>query len=45
MSNAEYINKYKDQDEIIRTWFQVKDRAGKVVDVNGLVNPLKIDNR
>ena len=45
MSNAEYIEKYKDQDEIIRTWFQVKDRFGKRIDVKGIVNPLKIDNR
>jgi len=45
MSNREYIDKYKDDDEIIKTWFQVKDRSGKMVDIDGIVNPLKIDNR
>lgn len=45
MSNREYIEKYKDEDEIIKTWFQVRDRSGKAIDINGLVNPLKIDNR
>jgi len=45
VSNAEYIEKYKGQDEIIRTWFQVRDRKGRVSDVKGLVNPLRVDNR
>lgn len=45
MSNREYIEKYGDEDEIIKTWFQVKDRSGNTVNVDGIVNPLKIDNR
>lgn len=45
MSNKEYIDEYGKTDEIIRTWFQVKDRNGKNVDITGIVNPLKIDNR
>ena len=45
MANAEYIEKYGNQDEIIKTWFQVKDGRGKTVNVDGVVNPLKIDNR
>lgn len=45
MSNAEYIEKYKDQDEVIKTYYQIKDRFGRNVDVTGIVNPLKVDNR
>ena len=45
MSNKEYIEKYKDEDEVIKTWFQVRDRSGNTVDVTGIVNPLKVDNR
>ena len=45
MSNASYIEKYKDQDEIIRTYFQVRDRYGQLRTVDGVVSPLKVDNR
>ncbi len=40
-----YIEKYKDFDKIIKTYYQVKDVNGKLVNVDGIVNPLKIDNR
>jgi len=45
MSNADYIQKYKDTDEIIRTYFQARDRYGQLKNVDGIVSPLKIDNR
>ena len=40
-----YIEKYKDFDKIIKTYYQVKDVNGKLVNIDGIVNPLKIDNR
>ena len=40
-----YIEKYKDFDKIIKTYYQVKDVNGKFINVDGVVNPLKIDNR
>ena len=45
MSNQEYINKYRDDDEIIKTWFQVRDRQGHIYNIDGIVNPMKVDNR
>ena len=45
MSNRYYIEKYKDFDHIIKTYYQAKDMNGKIADVTGIVNPLKIDNR
>lgn len=44
-SNKYYIEKYKDFDEIIKTKYQVEDSTGKLIDIDGIVNPLKIDNR
>ena len=43
--NKYYIEKYKDFDKIIATMYQMKDSSGKVVDIDGIVTPLKIDNR
>ena len=43
--NKYYIEKYKDFDKIIATMYQTKDTSGKLVDINGIVTPLKIDNR
>jgi hypothetical protein len=45
MSNKYYIEKYKDFDEIIKTYYNAKDSSGKYVNVDGIVNPLKVDNR
>ena len=44
-SNKYFIEKYKEFDEIIKTYYQAKDRNGKVINIDGLVVPLKIDNR
>lgn len=43
--NKYYIEKYKDFDRIIATKFQTKDASGKQVEINGIVTPLKVDNR
>ena len=45
MGNQYFIEKYKDVDQIIKTYYQVKDKTGKYVNVEGVVNPLKVDNR
>lgn len=44
-SNKYYIEKYKDFDKAIMSYYQAKDHNGKAVDIDGVVNPLKIDNR
>lgn len=43
--NQYYIDKYKDFDKIIATKYQAKDADGKLIDIDGIVTPLKIDNR
>ena len=43
--NKYYIEKYKDFGKIIATKYQMKDSSGKTIDIDGIVNPLKIDNR
>ena len=43
--NKYYIEKYKDFDKIIATMYQMKDSSGNVIDLDGIVTPLKIDNR
>ena len=43
--NRYYIEKYKDFDKIIKTYYQAKDKLGRTVNIDGIVNPLKIDNR
>ena len=43
--NKYYIEKYKDFDKIIATKYQVRDSSGKMIDIDGIVTPLKIDNR
>lgn len=44
-SNKYYIEKYKDFDKIIKTYYQAKDSNGKLVNIDGIVNPRKVDNR
>lgn len=43
--NEHIIEKYKDIDHIITTYYQAKDHNGKMVNLDGIINPLKIDNR
>jgi hypothetical protein len=44
-SNKYFIEKYKEFDEIIKTYYQAKDYTGKTIKLDDLVVPLKIDNR
>jgi hypothetical protein len=44
-NNKYYIEKYKDFDKIIKTYYQQKDKNGNLVNIKDIVNPLKIDNR
>ena len=44
-SNKYFIEKYKEFDEVIKTYYQAKDHNGKIITIDGLVVPLKIDNR
>ena len=45
MANSDYIEKYKDIDEIRTNYYQIKDKYGKCQLITGIVNPLKCDNR
>ena len=42
--NENLIEKYKDYEDVIQMSYKA-NHNGKIVDVEGLVNPLKIDNR
>jgi len=44
-TNKYYIDKYKDFDIIIKTYYQTKDTNNKLINIDGIVNPRKIDNR
>ena len=43
--NDKLIEKYKDFDKVIKTYYQAKDHNGKLINLDGIINPLKIDNR
>lgn len=43
--NERLIEKYKDFDKVIKTYYQAKDHNGKLVNIDGVVNPLKLDFR
>ena len=45
MANQFYIDKYKDFDKIIKNYYQLRDASNKLITIDGIVNPLKIDNR
>ena len=45
MTNQDYINAYKSDEKIIADWYKIKDSKGRVIDLDGIVCPLKIDNR
>lgn len=44
-SNKYFIEKYKEFDEIIKTYYQAKDYNGNIINIDNIVTPLKIDNR
>lgn len=43
--NEKLINKYKNDKLIISTYYQLEDTKGNLITLDGIVNPLKIDNR
>lgn len=45
MTNQDYINAYKNETRIISDYYKFKDARGKICELSGIVNPLKIDNR
>jgi hypothetical protein len=44
MDNRDFINAYKGDIRIISDYYKI-DRDGSYVDITGIVNPLRIDNR
>lgn len=44
-TNKQIIEKYKNEKILIKTFYQIKNSDGKLVNLNGVVTPLKIDNR
>lgn len=45
MTNKDYIDAYKSEDRILTDYYKYRDTNGNVVNLEGIVNPLKIDNR
>lgn len=45
MTNQDYIESYKGNSKIISDYYKLKDSAGNVIDLKGIISPLKIDNR
>ena len=45
MSNQYYIEKYKDLKDIEKYYFQLRDKNNKLINIDGIVNPLMINNR
>ena len=45
MTNQDFIDSDKSDEKIISDWYKIKDSKGKLVDLDGIISPLKIDNR
>lgn len=45
MTNKDYINKYAYNDDILVSYYQMKDSKGAQITLDGIINPLEIDNR
>ena len=43
--NSEFINEYKFDNTIITDSYKIKDSKGNLVNLDGIINPLVIDNR
>ena len=39
------INTYKEDTKIISDFYKYKDSKGDIINIDGIINPLKIDNR
>lgn len=45
MNNKDFINIYKSEEKIISDWYKLKDKNGNIINLDGIISPLKIDNR
>ena len=44
-TNEMLINTYKEDTKIISDFYKYKDSKGDIINLDGIINPLKIDNR
>ena len=44
-TNEMLINTYKEDTKIISDFYKYKDSKGDIIKLDGIINPLKIDNR
>lgn len=44
-TNQDFIDAYKGDDKIIADYYRWRQQDGKVVELKGIINPLRIDNR
>lgn len=44
-SNKDYINSYKGEERIISDYYRFKDGNGNKIELDGIITPLKVDNR
>lgn len=45
MTNADFIDAYKNDDRIISDFYKLRDKSGKLVDLTGTICPLRINNK
>lgn len=45
MTNQDFIDAYEKDDKIISDYYHWKNSNGKTVELTGIINPLRIDNR
>ena len=45
MTNQDFIDAYEKDDKIISDYYRWKNSNGKTVELTGIINPLRIDNR
>lgn len=45
MTNQDFIDAYESDDKIISDYYKWKNSNGKTVELTGIINPLRIDNR
>lgn len=43
--NEELVKKYGTLERIITDFYRIKDKGGNIITLDGIINPLKIDNR
>ena len=45
MTNQDFIDAYEKDDKIISDYYRWKNSNGKTIELTGIINPLRIDNR